>query len=101
LVTTITFEMVQANVAEPLAVDVSVAVTTAVEEPVVVGVPETIPVEASMDRPEGRPMADQVRVWPTAESLAVNWTGVMATPGADTNGPGLVTVTLLVTVQLI
>jgi hypothetical protein len=61
-VTTITSEIVQVNEADPAALVVSVAVTTAVDDPADVGVPDTIPVEGSMDRPEGRPVADHVNV---------------------------------------
>ena len=60
--TTITSEIVQVNEADPAALVVSVAVTTAVDDPADVGEPDTIPVEGSMDRPEGRPVADHVNV---------------------------------------
>jgi hypothetical protein len=38
----------------------SVALTTGWNVPVAVGVPEMVPVVASIDRPDGRPVADQV-----------------------------------------
>ena len=40
-----------------------------------VGVPVMVPVDGSMDRPAGRPVADQVRVAPDWESVAELATG--------------------------
>ena len=50
----------QANVAEPdlVGLELSVAVTVTDELPAVVGVPEIVPVEALIDRPAGKPVAD-------------------------------------------
>ena len=61
---------VHENVAEPAYPAPSVAVRVTVDDPAVVGVPEMVPVEGSIDRPAGSPVADQVRVWPDPESVA-------------------------------
>ena len=50
--------IVQPNEAESVAPESSVAVTVTDEVPAVVGVPEMVPVELSIDRPAGRPVAD-------------------------------------------
>ena len=50
------------------------------DAPAVVGVPVTAPVDGSIDRPVGSPVADQVRVGLVEESVAVASTGVMADP---------------------
>src|SRR5690242_4752403 len=63
--------MVHENVAEPLELVVSRAVTVELNVPAVVGVPLIRPVEALIDRPGGSPVADQVNVWPACESVAV------------------------------
>ena len=65
-----------------------------------VGVPVTDPVEELIESPEGRPVADQVRVAPDWESVAEFVTGVMAEPVTADLLPGLVTVTVLATVQV-
>src|SRR5258707_1045440 len=66
-------EIVHENVAEPVALVVSFAVTVELTVPAVVGVPEIRPVDALIESPAGRPVAEYVRVWPEAESLAVIW----------------------------
>ena len=63
--------IVHENVAEPVAPVVSRAVTVELNVPAVVGVPLIRPVEALIDRPAGRPVADQVKLCPDAESVAV------------------------------
>ncbi len=55
--------------------------------------------EGSIDRPAGSPMADQVRVCPDPESVAVVPTGVMAVPDTSVWSPGEVTDTVSVTVH--
>ena len=84
---------VQEKLAEPLAPVVSVAVTVTDEGPAVVGVPEIRP-EEEIDSPAGNPVADQVRVWPLAESAPCicKLTGL---PTVEVWLPGLVTVTVL------
>jgi hypothetical protein len=57
-VTTSTLVTVQVNEAEPLKPDESTAVTVAVQAQAAVGVPESVPVEASMAMPAGRPVAE-------------------------------------------
>ncbi|GIH18023.1 hypothetical protein Raf01_61950 [Rugosimonospora africana] len=83
---------VQLNDVEPEAPVVSVAVTTTVDVPEVVGVPLIRP-PVLMDSPEGRPVAVNRSVWPDAESdaLICNDTPVPATVERD---PGLMTVTV-------
>src|ERR1700722_3608514 len=61
----------QLKEAEPCAPVASVAVTVTLEVAAVVGVPEIRP-EELIDRPAGSPVAEEVRVWPEAESVA--WT---------------------------
>jgi hypothetical protein len=61
---------VQLNVAPPLAPVASRAVTDTELEPAEVGVPETRPLEALMESPEGSPVAPYVSVWPDWESTA-------------------------------
>ena len=58
------------------------------------------PVEVLIDRPAGRPVADQVRVAPDWESVAELATAVMAVPVTADLLPGLATATVLVTVQV-
>jgi hypothetical protein len=66
----------------------------------VVGVPVIEPVELLIDRPAGRPVADQVSVAPDWVSVAELVTAVMAAPVTADLLPGLVTVTVLVTFQV-
>ena len=86
--------IVQVNVALPLALVVSVAVTVTVELPRIVGVPLISPVEGLIVRPAGKPVAVKARVCPGAESVAwiCRLTGAPITPVWL---PGLVTVTVL------
>src|SRR6185369_9211466 len=79
---------VQLNDAVPEWLALSVAVTVTFEVPAVVAVPEIVPVEELIDRPAGRPEADQVygAVPPEADSgrfteapVTVDWL-----PGLDT-----------------
>ena len=65
----------------------------------VVGVPVMSPAEL-MDRPVGRPRADQVMVVPADESVAVLARAVMAEPDGLDWLPGLATATAPVTVQV-
>src|SRR4029079_18391274 len=60
----------------------------------VVGVPLTRPVEALIDRPAGRPVADQVSVWPDCESVPVSCRDA-AVPTVPVWLPGLFTDTVL------
>src|SRR5258708_24762031 len=85
--------IVQVKVAEPCAPVVSVAVTVTLEVPAVVGVPEISP-EELIDRPAGSPGAENVRVWPDAESVALICRPT-AVPTVPDRLPGLVTVTVL------
>ena len=56
--------------------------------------PETVPVEESIDRPAGRPVADQVKDdTPDWESVAELVRGLMAEPVTLGLAPGLVTAT--------
>ena len=66
-----------------------------------VGVPLMDPDELLMDRPAGRPVADQVSVAPDWVSVAELETAVIAVPVTADLLPGLATVTVLVTVQVI
>src|ERR1700722_8360632 len=61
---------VQPNAAVPAAPVASLAVTTTLDEPAVVGVPVIRPAEL-MESPAGRPVAVKVSVWPAAESVAL------------------------------
>ena len=54
--------IVQVNVVEPVAPEPSVAVRVTEQVQAVVGVPVIVPVEVSIDRPAGRPVADHVSV---------------------------------------
>src|SRR5258708_22027482 len=85
--------IVQLNVADPCAPVVSVAVTVTELVAAVVGVPVIRP-EELMDRPAGRPVAEKVRVWPEAESLALTCK-LTAVPTVPDWLPGLLTVTVL------
>ncbi len=58
------------------------------------------PVAPAMDRPAGRPVADQVKLTLGCVSVAVLVCGVIAVPDASDRAPGLATVTALVTVQM-
>ena len=100
LVTDTELVIVQPNEAESVAPESSVAVTVTDEVPAVVGVPEMVPVELSIDNPVGRPVADQVSVAVDEVSVAVTVTGVMAEPDRSDWSPGLVTDTELVMVQV-
>ncbi len=79
-VTSTLLVIVHANPVEPEAPDPSVAVRVTDEVPAVVGVPEMVPVDGSMVRPSGRPVADQVSVAAGELSVAELATGVMAEP---------------------
>ena len=83
-----------------MAPESSVAVTVTDEVPAVVGVPEMVPVELSIDNPVGRPVAVHVSVAVDEVSVAVTVTGVMAEPDRSDWSPGLVTDTELVMVQV-
>lgn len=68
----LTYVTRQVKLAAPCAPVVSVAVTVTLNVPVRREVVPLIrPVEALMDRPVGRPLADQVNVWPDWLSDAV------------------------------
>jgi len=62
---------VHVNDALPEVPVVSLAVTVTLLDPTVVGVPLISPLELLIDRPAGSPVAEYVRVWPEAESLAL------------------------------
>src|SRR5690349_5857071 len=87
--------IVHENDVEPCAPVVSVAVTVGVYVPAVVGVPLTRPVEDAIESPVGRPVADQVSVWPDCESVPVSCSDA-AVPTVPDWLPGLFTVTVLV-----
>jgi hypothetical protein len=76
-----------------------VAVTVTEQAQAVVGVPVMEP-EEEMDRPAGRPVADQVRVAPDWESEPLSCNAVMAAPETFAWVPGLVTDTVLVMFQV-
>src|SRR6185437_3046458 len=82
--------MVQLKVVEPLLVPLSCAVTVELKVPAADGVPEIRPVEELIDRPVGRPVADQVygAVPPLADICRL-----LAVPTVPVWLPGLVTVT--------
>jgi len=61
-----------------VAVIASVTLTTTVDVPAAVGVPEIVPVEELIDRPAGRPVADHV--YGVVPPLAVGVAGVYAVP---------------------
>ena len=92
---------VQVKVVVPDWFDGSVAVRVTEDVPGVVGVPVIDPDELLMDSPLGRPVADQVSVAPDCESVAVLARTVMGEPVTLVWLPGLVTATVLVTVQVI
>ena len=92
---------VHVNVALPVNPALSAAVTVTHELPAVVGVPEMVPVTASIDSPVGRPEADQwVMVAAADESVAPIVRGAMAAPDVELWLPGEDTDTVLVTDQL-
>ena len=62
--------------------------------------PVTDPVAGAMTSPVGSPVADQVRVVPEDESVALLASVVMALPAALDWAPGLVTDTAPATVQV-
>ena len=70
------------------------------EDPPVVGVPVMAPVVGLIDRPAGRPLADQVRVAPTWVSVAELPSPAMAVPEVDVWVAWPLTVTLSVIVQV-
>ena len=78
----------------------SVAVMSTDEVPAVVGVPEMVPVEWSIDSPAGRPVALKELTGVVDElSVAPIETGVMAEPETEDWDPGVATDTVSVTVQ--
>src|SRR4051812_13320628 len=87
--------IVHVNDVVPNAPVVSVALTVGVYVAAGVGVPLIRPVEELIDRPAGRPVADQVSVWPDWESVPVICSDV-AVPTVPVRLPGLFTVTVLV-----
>jgi hypothetical protein len=91
----------QLNEVDPVKPLESVTVTVTELEPAVVGVPEIVPVEALMPSPAGSPVAAK---W---VMVAVDELSEATTPTVDTGEPetlawlpGLVTATVLSTVQL-
>jgi hypothetical protein len=102
LVTDTVFVVVHVSEADPDAPELSVAVSVTEQAQAVVGVPLIVPVVELIDSPAGRPVADQVNDdTPVCESVAESVSGVMVEPVVDDWAPGLVTATLLVTVQVI
>ena len=91
---------VQVMAAVPKNPPPSVALMVTEHEHGAVGVPVTDPVDELIESPEGRPVADQVRVAADWESVAELDSGVMAVPVTDDVLPGLATDTVLVTVQV-
>ena len=73
----------------------SVALIVTAQAQGAVGVPVIDPVELLIDRPAGRPVADQVNVAPAWVSVAESDTAVMAEPVTAVLLPGLVTDTVL------
>ena len=90
----------QVKLAEPELPRLSVAVRVTLEVPATVGVPVMAPVALLSVSPVGSPVADQVRVVPEDESVALLASVVMALPAALDWAPGLVTATAPTTVQL-
>src|SRR3954452_21072871 len=86
--------MVHDTVVEPVDPVVSCALSVELNVAAVVGVPLIRPVEVLIDRPPGRPVADQVRVCPACESVAVICSD-LAVPTVPLWAPGLFTVTVL------
>jgi hypothetical protein len=85
--------IVQLKVALPDAFVLSFAVTVLLYEPAVVGVPEIRPLDALIDKPAGRPVADHVSARPP-ESLP-DICRLFAVPTVPVWLPGFVTVTVL------
>ena len=84
---------------DPVDPALSFAVTTTLNVPLTVGVPETDPVVLEILRPVGRPVAVQRVMWANAdESVAERFTSVRVPTGSDC-GPGFVTVTVFTTFQ--
>src|ERR1700753_1033373 len=84
--------MFHAKLAVPVAPVPSLTVTVTVLLPDAVGVPEISPLEALIASPAGRPVAEEDRGWPVAESDAWIWRRA-AVPTVPVCAPGLVTVT--------
>src|SRR5437763_392840 len=83
---------VQLNDTEPDAPEVSPAVTVTPNAPAWDGLPETSPLDESMDSPFGRPVALQLRVSPSLDEPCIcRLTGV---PSVLVWLPGLATVTV-------
>ena len=102
LATVTVLVMVQLKVVVPDWLDGSVAVRVTEDVPGVVGVPVIDPVAELIDNPAGSPVADQVKDdTPDCESVAVLARAVMGEPVTLDWLPGLVTATVLVTVQVI
>ena len=100
LVTAMELVMVQVKLAEALKPALSVAVMVTLEVPAVVGVPVMAPVAGSIDRPAGRPVADQVMVAVDEVSMRLMARGVIGEPVALDWVPGLMTETVLSMVQV-
>jgi hypothetical protein len=83
----------------PDAPVLSVALTVTEHEHGAVGVPVMDPEEELIDRPVGRPVADQVNVWPDWESVAELVTVEMAVPVVLVCAALAVTVTVLAIVH--
>jgi hypothetical protein len=92
--------IVQVNDVEPEAPESSVAVSVTEHVQAVVGVPETVPVELSMDSPAGRPVADHVSVAVDEVSVAELCRALMADPDTSDWSAGVATETVLVIVQV-
>ena len=92
-------EIVQANVAEPVNAELSVAVTVTELAHAVVGVPVMAPVVALMDSPTGRPTALQVSVATELVSVPVVGSVAIADPDIFDCAAMAATVTLLAIVQ--
>ena len=65
-----------------------------------VGVPDTVPVAASTDRPGGSPVADQLAIVAVGEESVTLARSDTAVPDTPTWAPGLVTATVLLSVQV-
>ena len=71
---------VQVKLVDPANPALSVAVTSTEEDSVIDGVPEMMPDDGSMLRPDGRPVALKVKVATDDVSLATTGNGVMDRP---------------------
>ncbi|MGB7097369.1 MAG: hypothetical protein WBD95_01185 [Xanthobacteraceae bacterium] len=101
LVTETVLEIVQVNEADPVKPALSVALTVTEHEHAVVGVPVMAPLVALTDRPAGRPLAVQEEIVAVDdESWAELERVLMAVPDRFDWAPGLVTDTVLSTVQV-